>query len=292
MKKAIPFLTFLVILTLASFKSVVAPMTYDTNDVKISTAKENGINYRVVMMNRTNQRVKAKYFAFKEGGKTVYQRYLDWKVGRNIVLVSSGTYITKDFSGPEGLTVDNGRMVNENFTDKFDGLVIVQATGGIAVTNTKEKLVNITFASTGVKKSLDLKKYSDKYEFIEWAKSEQATVFQTHLLAFEDQLKVGASNSSANARERRFLAACRSNGVLYHVIVHIDNNLTLYEATKEVVSFLKNLKEMDTVISIVNLDTGLQDVFELYNSDGSKRTEIAGRVNASEAYNLLVYYYE
>ena len=36
---------------------------------------------------------------------------------------------------------------------------------------------------------------SDLYQFKEWAKSQRATVFQTHLLAFKDKLQFGNANN-------------------------------------------------------------------------------------------------
>ncbi|MBX2902747.1 MAG: hypothetical protein KF872_04250 [Chitinophagales bacterium] len=268
---------------------------YASSEVEITSSKFGNKVYKMITMNRSNQRIKAKYFAFKEGGLNVYDRYQRWKTGKDIVLISSGTYIDLESYKqanfvPEGLTIDNGKIVNEKTTDKFDGFVIVYATGGIAVANIKEQKVNIT--CNGQPKSYDIKNNTfDRQEFIACAKDVEATTFQTHLLAFKDQPKVGL-NGSQNKASRRFLAACKMGGVLYHVIVHTDEEQTLSQAALDAFDFLKKFKEMDEVIFMINLDTGMQNVFELYDERGNKRNDIVGKTPAEKATNLLVYYYE
>jgi hypothetical protein len=83
------------------------------------------------MLNKAGQRIKAKYFAAPDIGKTVYKRYLDWSTRiKNIVLVSSGTYMDEcdnaETAKPVGLTIDNGVPVTETLiTKKMDALVII-----------------------------------------------------------------------------------------------------------------------------------------------------------------------
>ena len=43
---------------------------------------------------------------------------------------------------------------------------------------------------------------------------------------------------------------------------------------------------------MVNLDTGAQDVFNVYDSEGNEKTELRGQLPIAQAINLLVYYYE
>ncbi len=291
-------LTLAIIATLCSFNvghSGVLRHANFSNEVEVTSSKFGNKVYKMITMNRTNQRVKAKYFAFREGGLSVYERYQKWKTGKDIVLISSGTYI--DFESyknanylPEGLTIDNGRVVNEKTTNSFDGFVIVYATGGIAVANLKEQSVNMT--CSGQSKAFDLRNSSfQRQEFIQCAKEVEATTFQTHLLAFKNQPRVGL-NGSPKTASRRFLAACKMDGVLYHVIVHTDEEQTLARAALDAFDFLKKYKEMDEIIFMINLDTGMQNVFELYDGNGSIRNDIKGSTPARNATNLLVYYYE
>lgn len=272
------------------------PLAYDCSDEIISSVPYEGMEgkyYRMIKINRSQNRFKAKYFAFRENGKTVYERYNEWKTGRNILLISSGTYISREQPTPDGLTIDNGTVVNRSVSNSFDGLVIVYATGGIAVTDISEQAVKIN--CNGTEKSYNVNDYMDREDFIACAQKSEATIFQTHLLVFKDALKISpprAGTSSANRASRRFLAACYQGKTLYHVIVHIEPALTLYEATLAAQNFLKDLKEMDSITYMVNLDTGMQNVFELRDCRGGVRRDIEGTVSPQQATNLLVYYYE
>ncbi|MEM9991906.1 MAG: hypothetical protein AAF738_09085, partial [Bacteroidota bacterium] len=98
-----------------------------------------------IWMSRKTQRLKAKYFAHKQddnngGTKYVHSRYGDWRGGKYVVLKSSGAYASgwKGSDVPVGITVDNGIVVNRSYYNKMDGLVIVYATGGIAVSNIED----------------------------------------------------------------------------------------------------------------------------------------------------------
>ena len=72
----------------------------------------------------------------------------------------------------------------------MDGLVIVYPHGGIAVSNLKERNLKLSGGNANPNKYYDLRgSSSDLYQFKEWAKSQRATVFQTHLLAWNDKLQ-------------------------------------------------------------------------------------------------------
>ena len=55
--------------------------------------------------------------------------------------------------------------------------------------------------------------------------------------------------------------------------------------------FLNNFQNLD-VTFMINLDTGAQDVFKLYNCSGSENPMIKGKLALPGAANLLAYYYE
>jgi hypothetical protein len=251
-----------------------------------------GEDYYMLSMNRKNERIKAKYFAADDiNGESVHQRFLKWGQGRNIIAVSSGTYMNGCYGGadPVGLTIDNGIPVNVRMED-FDGLVIVYATGGVVASNLQEK--NLSMQCNGDNKVFDITNSWDRQNFIECSKSVEATVFQTHLLVWKDELKIYA-NSSTEPRERRFLAVCKDEeGNILHVIVHYPNNVSLLNGAKNVKTFLSEFKDMEEVIFLVNLDTGCQDIFFVWDSKGNLRETIRGRSGIEAAANLLVYYYE
>lgn len=270
---------------------------YDNQFVKISTVKHKSHSYKVIYMDRgsSEKKIKAKYFAAKDfNGTTVPNRYSSWSNGKNIICVTSGTYMnTYDplSAQPVGLTVDNGVVVNRHIAD-FDGLVIVYATGGVVATNLEDKNLTVQGGNiSGV--PLDLKGNSYHLsEFLKWSKEYEATVFQTHLLAYKNELKISSYNSSPDSRERRFLAVgYDEDRNVVHCVVHSPEHTTLYEGSKRVLKFLNEFKEME-VIWMINLDTGAQNVFSLFNEDGEINNTIRGTLSIDDAINLLVYYYQ
>ena len=55
---------------------------------------------------------------------------------------------------------------------------------------------------------------------------------------------------------------------------------------------MKDFKDMQDVTFMINLDTGYQDVFQLYDKNGNERTDIAGQRDLGVAVNLLTYYFQ
>ena len=286
-------ITLILIVTSTSFKIVYS--FYSSDYVEVSTVTYKNEKYTSVLLSRKDDHVKAKYFAAKdEFGNNVYNRFEKWKLKNpNVILISSGTYFD-GFSGsekPVGLTIDNGVVVNETLeNDKMDALVIVYSTGGIVATNLKDGDLSV---GSNPNKKYNLRGNSwDKQEFIEWAKEHNATVFQTHLLGYKNILKV-APNCNQTQRERRFLAVGKDDeGNYKHIVVNCKKEtLTLYQGAKNALDYLNNFENI-TVTFLVNLDTGAQDVYQLFNKDGSLNNNIKGKLLPSDAKNLLVYYYE
>jgi hypothetical protein len=286
------------ILSTSIFLSIVPTKSYDKNYVEISSVIEKGYTYNMVYMDRggSGNRIKAKYFAGKgSDGKTVPTRYNEWSSGKNVIVVSSAGYMTDlnpSRANPVGLSIDNGRVINSNIAD-FDALVIVYATGGVVATNLKEG--NLTLQGGGIApgRKFDLRKNSrDLIDFIDWAKSQEATVFQTHLLAYKDELKIG-KNAEPTERERRFLAVGKDKGTgnLCHIILNLPEYTTLYDGAIRAKQFLNDSRDFE-ITFMVNFDTGGQDVCELYNSNGTINQKIKGASPLTNAVNLLAYYYE
>lgn len=265
---------------------------YDPDFVEISNVTYNNDKFTVVMMKRDGDRIKAKYFAARDNyGNSVYNRYEEWKKRHgNIVLVSSGTYMDNDFK-PQGLTIDNGIPVNESIIyKKMDALAIVYATGGIAVSDLNA--ADLTVRELPNRK-LDLRNSAtDLEDFIDWAKTQEATVFQTHLLVYKDKLRIDPYTSSPTKRERRYLAVGKDeDGKIVHLIIHSPGNSSLYEGANKTLTFLNDYKDIE-VVFMINLDTGYQDVFELYNSNCTVNSTIRGREPLTKAVNLLSYYFQ
>lgn len=282
---------FILIVSLVTSSQLLAQYNLSThstirnNDITLFNLSKNGSSYgQAIWMNRSasSKRIKAKYFA----SGNAYQAYLNWKKGKDIILVSSGAYSEgwTSHSSPIGLCVDNGRIVNRNIKNEMDGLVIVEAIGGVRVSDID--LGNLSLLSIN-RKNVNPRK--DKITLLNWGASENATIFQTHLLAYDNQLRVG-TNGSYKTSSRRMLALAIKNGEVMHIIFHIKRDVTLYEATKDINRTLKNRGIY--VVGILNLDTGGYDILKVYKDSGYAFSDISGTVNnVSDATNLLVYYY-
>ena len=254
---------------------------YDPAYVKIDTQDYKGAKLTTIMMTRSGDRIKAKFFATNdEQGKSVYSRFIEWSKGKNIILLSNPCYHT-DYNGqmiPNGFCMDNGKLVNKEISDRGSALVIVYATGGIAVSNLKEKNYNITCDN----KSYNLIDSWDKKEFISCAEKQSASVFQQHLLVYRNQLSdfTGISDSK---RERRFLAIGKdANGVLKHIIIDYPSGATLADGAEKVFNLLKENYQMQDITFMINMECGSGNVFNLYDKLGNFRNDIKGTVDPKE----------
>ena len=220
-------------------------------------------------------------------GKSVPDRFKSWSVGKNIVTVCSGTYMQEcnANANPVSLTIDQGNVIN-NTIAKMDGIVTVYSSGEIIVGNSKLGELKIANKNYNLNNSLE------KNSFMIWAHNNKATVFQTHLLIYKDELAI-YNNSSNNERERRFLAGCTDEeGNKYEYIINIPSSITLMDGAKNSKKYLKQKEEMKTIDYLINLDTGCQDFFEGYNSNGQKRNDYLGSAAIEQTINIISFYYQ
>lgn len=273
-----------------------ASAQYNDKYVEITNSIIENEWYSVVKMSRKDNRVKVKYFAAKDyNGTSVFSRYNEWARNKNIIAYSSGTYMTHceaQLAKPVGLCIDDGILVNNTIENNLDGLAIVYRTGGMVVSNLKDRNLTVKYAD-GTSKTLNIRNAFELNEFIDWAKENSATVFQTHLFFYKNALQVH-KDGSQSIRERRFLAVgTNSDGSIMHYFVNLSGANTIYDATLKVTKFLKN-REGINITFLINLDPGCQNVFRVYDSEGNiypgKRFQ--GDVPISNAANLVVYYYE
>lgn len=257
-------------------------------NVKIYTLQEGYSEIgHSIWLNRSSKKMNAAYFS--EGD--VYGKYKKWSNEKDVFLTCSGAFsddLNKTAGAlPVGINVENGYIKNRTvIKDKMDALVIVYATGGIVVSDLTQG--DLSLKSLG--REVDIRKdISAKYDFLDWAKKESATVFQTQLLAYKNELKIGYQGRKQN-RERRFLAlATTSTGTLYHIIFDLPKGVYLYDGAKNVLDHLKN-KNMD-VTAILNLDTGAYNVLQVNTGDYSLNSKLKGPTSINRAVNLLSYYY-
>lgn len=292
--------TTLLLIFLISSAFISGEEYYDEDLVEVSTAVFKSEKFHIITLHQQNHRISAKYFAATDpyNNKTVPQRFHTWKKGKNIIAVSSGTYMTtcsSESAKPVGLCIDNGVIVNNSIDSKLGGLIIVNQKGDITATKISDE--NLHIQENGSNKIVDIKNSFDRNKFVNWAKSNDATVFQSHLLVYEDKLNTSpctnSQQSCARKASRRFLAVgLNEQNELIHAIIHSPSESTLYDGASKVFRFLKDYKEMRKIHFMINLDTGCQDVFNLYYSDGTKASKLNGSLNENDAVNLLVYHYE
>lgn len=232
-------------------------------------------------------KVKAKYFA-----QNANRQFANWRNDKRILYYCSGAFSESwnSNSPPLGICVDNGRIVNRNIDESMDGLVIVYnggaQAGGIAVINLDKEKVNV---NQGGRASYDLRDYSDRNAFLNWAASQDATVFQTQLM-YSKSYGRGFSRSNltyGEQAERRFLAICMKRGVVYHIVIDHPESDYLNRAAERVIDYLRD-EEGYELFGFFNLDTGGKNVMRAY--DDRDREVDNGPTEVNEATNLLVYY--
>ncbi|MCU7551410.1 hypothetical protein OCK74_19970 [Chitinophagaceae bacterium LB-8] len=286
----------LLLAAISQIMFVSAMAQYDASLVEYKSSSIAGETYSVIKMSRKGERVKVKYFAANApDGSLVYERYQKWASNKNVIAVSSGTYMTDCNARkalPVGFCVDNGTIVNRQEKNGLDGLAVVYATGGIVASNIKDG--NLSVKIDGQNATLDIRNAFDRERFLKWAQGESATVFQTHLFVYKNQLKLG-TNSSPNLASRRFLAVCKDeDGYVVHYIINLPKEATIYQGSDKAFKILKDAEYVQDVVFMINLDTGCQNVFSLFDSKGNKvaNKNFAGDTDITNASNLIVYYYE
>lgn len=241
---------------------------------------------------RDKQRLKAKYFAHKTSNASVYNRYRRWAAGKQVAMISSGAFTAGDYKTPVGLTVDNGRVVNRRIKlDEMDALTIVYPTGGIAVADLDNMNLNIRYSDTGKKYTIDSRRNIGR--LLDWATEEKATIFQTQLLIYDNELRLKRvrSGRASHYRKRRALILCRFKGKLYHVIFYAKKKVSLHSFARDVLQAFHEESGID-VISMINLDTGMFDFQEVYDERGRMIPRYTGEEDKTTATNLIAYYYE
>jgi hypothetical protein len=276
------------ILLLLSFQYVRAQ--YDTRYVGLSNETIDGELYTVVEMTRKDGRVKVKYFAGKDlSGKSVFKRYQEWSKGKSIISVCTGTYYDH-YDRPVGICIDDGRTVNNAKVDDMDGLVVVYNSGEIVASDLDKG--PISFKDSKGSTQFDLRNTFDRSRFFNWSKENKATVFQSHLLCYQNEMRFVGTGSSSQ-RKRRFLAVTKDpDQYLHYYLVNIESANTLFKATKKLVKFLGRYTK--DIHCVINLDTGRANAYEVRDSKGRIIDEdgFRGEISLKNSKNLLVFYFE
>jgi len=247
----------------------------------------NDIGYSIWLY-RTGKNVKAKYFAYTQNGKSIYQRYSEWEKGKDVILYTHGTYTSQNYNIPNGLTIDDGNLVNRDIDNTLDGLIIVEANGSVRVADL-EKPSSQCIYLLSINRSLNPRKSSsEKNRFINWARDENAMVFQTNLMYFKNEKKF--RNVSATAERRIFVLGIH-NGEAVHILYTINQSVSLTSISEEIYKYLMKIEGFKP-IAILYLDPYFYDILKVFNENGTENNKIKSSCSVSDAKNLLVYYYE
>ncbi len=231
--------------------------------------------------------LKAVYFAYQN----VTAKYRQWakRYNKTVALATTGGF-TNVHRKPEGLTIENGTIVNAVLMPDRDGLVIVHKSGGISVINLKRTAIKLSLGSQAVL-TIDnplhsLIAYS---KLLHWCKEHKATLFQTQLLAYSDRLLIDVGKARGQLRERRLLALVRdrSTSTLHHIIFDIPTPHNLAIIAKEVFDLLQ--RRQKKVEAILNLDVGSYNILRVFEPNGRLLPQPHGPVDINKATNLIIY---
>ena len=244
----------------------------------------------VIWFDRSAEHIRSGYIAHcrdRAGLDTsVFSRYEKWVAGRSQILTCSGGF-TNSFHTeggnalPIGLTIDLGYIINRNLEGAMDALVILDNSRSIAIINLQDRSFQIA------NQHFDLA--YGKTDFLRWAAENEITAFQTQLLAHNNTLQIDRSGR-IKKRERRILVVGRAiNKKIYHIIFDLPGNQYLFDAARDVFYFLVE-KQRFNIHGMVNIDTGNQNILEVYQENGHQDHRIKGDANIRNAANLLTFY--
>jgi len=267
--------------------------SYFDGKFKVINETEGGEIYTFYDFSRKDSKIKAKYFA-----TNAYSQYEAWKSGKTILLVTAGAFSDgwETTSKPVGLCVDNGITVTKTADPVMDGMVIVYnggtQAGGIAVVDLDKNKVRCEdpYGSKNYVYYQPRENATDATNFLSWGSREGLTLFQTQLVYSEDKSTNFANETYGKERERRFLAICKKDGDVHHVVINAPKKLYLMKSAK----YAKNVLERNgfSLMYLLNLDTGNKNLLHVYNGSSLIDLKPSSHEQAKieKATNLLIYY--
>jgi hypothetical protein len=250
-----------------------------------------GHNYTLYDFSREGRVMKAKYFAID-----AYREYSNWKTDKNILLITSGNFVDswgRD-AKPVGLAVDNGRIVTRAVDEIMDGMIMVYNggvhVGGIAIVDLDINPVTVEnpYGSGNYESYYPRGYASHRTTFLNWADDAGVTLFQSQLVYSKDKSSNFDNLYYGRKRERRFLAICKKDEVIHHVVVDAPDPLHLNQSAQ----YAKAVLDYDgfDVLFIVNLETGSHNVLNVNNGQYLEDLKSNPNVSLEDSPTLLVYY--
>ena len=252
--------------------------------MKVRDENQRQIGYSVWML---RPQLKASYFAYQD----VYRKYQSLRRNQQVVLATTGGF-TNAQRQPEGLTVENGNIVNAVIMPDRHGLVVVERNGGIRVINLKRDKIRLPLNGTQSKEIENplhnLIAYS---ELLSWCREHRATLFQTQLLAYGNRLLIDSGKSPSQMRERRILVGFRDNNSkqVHHAIFHIPDPHNLAILSEEIFMMVRNRDKK--IEFMLNLDVGTYDILHVQDPRGNLLPHVKGPKDIRNATNLIVWRY-
>ena len=232
--------------------------------------------------------LKVKYIVDHSSSGEIELKINQLKNQHNVFLVASAGYINKNYENtktfPVGFSSKNGKIINQTILlNRLHAMVFLE-NNSILISKIDKGNINLK------NKSFDLNNALELYRYKNAIKENELSAFQTHLLIWENKLEYFDTINNINfKRERRFLAHVEDSiGKQSYVIVNIPNWMKLKEASAFTKQYLNN-NESFFIKTMINLDTGGQDVFEIY-SKNKEKININGQAHINEAITVLVFY--
>lgn len=228
--------------------------------------------------------VKAAYFAYSANAQ-----FQNLKSSNRVIFAAAGGYTTDIGNGqikPDGFTIQSGALVNPVILHDRHGLVMF-TDGGVRLLNLNFDKIILPNKEEIESPLTSILAYS---KLLKWCTANNATIFQTHLLAFSDSLLINPSKAKSGDRERRILAIVRDNNTqtVYHALFDIPVQYDLATVSQEIFNIIAS--RGFKIEGIVNLDTGSYNIFNIFDESGTLLSSPVGPVNIKDATNLIVYY--
>lgn len=202
------------------------------------------------------------------------------------VMVATAGGFTNYLKQPEGLTVEEGVIVNSVIQPDRDGLLMLTREFGVNALSLKEATLMLPDSQVIENPLHSLTAYA---QLTDWCRIHRATLFQTQLVVYHDQLLIDPDKAVKRFRERRLLALTTDlkTGESYHVLINVTEPHMLALLSAEVQAML--LERHQRIEALFNLDVGLYDILTVFDDRGVALDDIRGKSDSQIANSLIVY---
>ncbi len=202
------------------------------------------------------------------------------------VMVATAGGFTNYLKQPEGLTMEDGQIVNSVIQPDRHGLMLLTRRYGTKVLSLEEQTIRLPDGLTIQNPLFSLTAYA---ELLDWSRAHRASIFQTQLVVYQDHLLIDPTKAVKRFRERRMLALTkdRESGQSYHVLFNITEPHMLAPLSSELQAMLAERNQQ--VEALLNLDVGLYDILTVLDDQGAALEDIRGKSDSRTANSLIVY---